>query len=165
MKKIYVLIISLLFNLDISTITAQKVTHHEPVAQPDIDKPNLGTPITDPRFGTTLIRLSNARVSGYAGVVPQYSKRQAWNADASRLLLFTGDDPSVRLHDIEEGYYFGDTNLDGVVVWSLDVRYCQLGETDGCNALIATGVPMPVHRSLMSINIDSATLKDKRGRL
>lgn len=69
----------------------QWVTHHQPVPQPTIAKPSLGAYTKDLSFGTTLIRISNARASGYAGVVPQYSKRQAWNADASRLLLFIGD--------------------------------------------------------------------------
>ncbi|MDZ7341962.1 MAG: T9SS type A sorting domain-containing protein, partial [candidate division KSB1 bacterium] len=70
---------------------AQWVTHHQAVAQPNVPKPTVNLPMTDPRFGTTLIRISNARASGCAGVVPQYSKRQAWNADESRLLLFTSD--------------------------------------------------------------------------
>ncbi len=91
MKKRLALVVILLFLLDLKTIDAQWITHHEPVFQPNLNRPILGIPITDARFGTTLIRISNARASGYAGVVPQYSKRQAWNADASRLLLFTGD--------------------------------------------------------------------------
>lgn len=75
----------------ISMSYTQWVTHHQAVPQPTISKPILGAAMKDPCFGTTLIRISNARASGYAGVVPQYSRRQAWNADASRLLLFTGD--------------------------------------------------------------------------
>jgi hypothetical protein len=80
----------LLFN-SCSIVHAQWVTHHDPVFQPNIPKPSVGMPITDPKFGTTLTRLSNARESGYAGIVPQYSKRQAWNVDESLMLLFTGD--------------------------------------------------------------------------
>ncbi len=82
------LLIELYWN---SMAYAQWVTHHQSVPQPTISKPSLGAYTKDPSFGTTLIRISNARALGYAGVVPQYSRRQAWNADASRLLLFTGD--------------------------------------------------------------------------
>ena len=89
MNKIYRIIIVYCFNLSI--IYSQWVTHHQSVFQPDIPKPSLGYSFIDQKFGTTLIRISNARLSGYAGTVPQYSKRQAWNADESRLLLFTGD--------------------------------------------------------------------------
>lgn len=91
MKKLLSRIVFLYVILNLSIVNSQWVTHHESVFQPNLTKPIIGIPITDPRFGTTLIRISNARASGYAGVVPQYSKRQAWNADNSRLLLFTGD--------------------------------------------------------------------------
>ncbi len=89
MNKIYRIILVFWFNLSI--IYSQWVTHHQSVFQPDIPKPSLGSSFIDPKFGTTIIRISNARLSGYVGTVPQYSKRQAWNADESRLLLFTGD--------------------------------------------------------------------------
>jgi hypothetical protein len=92
MKKSISLPLFLLISLYWNSISySQWVTHHQAVAQPNIPKPILYSPSNDPQFGTKLIRISNALASGYAGVVPQYSKRQAWNADGTFLLLFTGD--------------------------------------------------------------------------
>ena len=92
MKRANVKLIFLFLLFDFCSIVhAQWVTHHDPVFQPNIPKPSVGVAITDPKFGTALTRLSNARELGYAGIVPQYSKRQAWNVDESLMLLFTGD--------------------------------------------------------------------------
>jgi len=92
MKSIWRIVIPAIIALAFVKISnAQWITHHNPVPQPDIAKPAVGVPITDPQFGTTVMRISNARESEFAGIVPQYSKRQAWNADDSFLLLHTGD--------------------------------------------------------------------------
>lgn len=78
--------------------TAQWITNHDPIYQPDVPKPAIMVPFTDPKFGTTVIRLTDARSDGISSIVPQYSKRQAWNCDQSSLLLFSGDG-TARLYD------------------------------------------------------------------
>ena len=78
--------------------SAQWVTNHDSIFQPHITKPSVGTASADPRFGTSVKRLTDAQGGGIASIVPQYSKRQAWNADQSLLLLFTGDG-IARLYD------------------------------------------------------------------
>ncbi len=80
------------------TAGAQWVTNHDPVFQPAFSKPSVGATLAEPKFGTTMRRLTDARGSGIASILPQYSKRQAWNADQSYLLLFTGDG-TARLYD------------------------------------------------------------------
>lgn len=70
---------------------AQFVTSHESLPQPEISKPLVGVQFTDSVFGTTIQRLTDARAAGVDGVFPDYSKRQAWNADETLLLLRTGD--------------------------------------------------------------------------
>ena len=70
---------------------AQFVTSHESLPQPEISEPLVGVQITDSVFGTTFQRLTDARAAGLDGVFPDYSKRQAWNADETLLLLRTGD--------------------------------------------------------------------------
>ncbi len=77
---------------------AQWVTSHDPIYQPTFSKPSAGATFADPKFGTSVRRLTDARGGGIASIVPQYSKRQAWNADQSFLLLFTGDGTG-RLYD------------------------------------------------------------------
>src|SRR5512143_2505250 len=58
-------------------LLAQWITHHNPIFQGQWDKPSAGQPFRDPRFGTSLLRLTDARSEGMPGIVPQYSKRQA----------------------------------------------------------------------------------------
>ncbi len=61
------------------------------LAPPAVPEPALGEAYVDPVFGTRVRRLSLTPVPGSgtsrAGVIPEYSKAQAWNADGSRLLL------------------------------------------------------------------------------
>ncbi len=70
---------------------AQWVTSHDPIFQAATPKPSVTTAFTDAAFGTEVRRLTDAPGSGIASIVPQYSKRQAWNSDQSLLLLFTGE--------------------------------------------------------------------------
>jgi hypothetical protein len=56
-------------------IRAQLISHHDPLYMPSFSKPSVCVPYTDPVFNTTVRRLTNAQLSGYAGIVPQYSKR------------------------------------------------------------------------------------------
>ncbi len=67
------------------------VTNHNAISQPNVPKPALGASFADPRFNTRVTRISDARAAKIGGIFPDYSKRQAWNADESLLLLRTGD--------------------------------------------------------------------------
>ncbi len=78
--------------------SAQPVTNHLALPMPDLPKPLAGSPIKDPVFGTTLLRITDAAAAALPGLCPQYSKRQAWNVDESLLLLSTGDS-TLRLYD------------------------------------------------------------------
>jgi len=82
-------------------------------------KPAKGATYTDQVFGTTVKRLTNAQADGFNGVVPDYSKREAWNLDGS-LMMLRDSDSNVQLFD-GKTYTFIKT-LDGVsgedVFWS-----------------------------------------------
>ena len=71
-------------------INAQWVTNHNPLFMPSVTKPAAYSSYTDPIFGTSVERISDCISLGFDGVVPDYSKRQAWNADESYLLLRSG---------------------------------------------------------------------------
>lgn len=70
---------------------AQFVTHHNPIFQPNIPKPSVLNPITDPSFNTQVTRITNAKNFPSAGTFPQYSKRQTWNCNETKILLISGD--------------------------------------------------------------------------
>jgi len=69
----------------------QWITNHKPIFMPDISKPVAFGIYTDPSFGTKIERISSCITSGLNAIVPDYSKRQAWNADESLLLLRSGE--------------------------------------------------------------------------
>lgn len=68
---------------------AQPVTNHLALAMPDLPKPVARSSIADPVFGSRLVRLTDSVAAGLPGAFPQYSRRQAWNADETRLLLLS----------------------------------------------------------------------------
>jgi hypothetical protein len=76
---------------------AQWVTNHLALPQPGIPKPPALAPFTDPVFGNGITRVTDAAAAGWIGAFPDYSKRQAWNADETLLLLKinNGDDLAV----------------------------------------------------------------------
>jgi len=94
-----------------STRPINWITNHNPLAQPNVAKPVVGVPFIDPVFKTSLVRLGDARLQKIPGIFPDYSKRQAWNADESLLLLRTGDGNAL-LYD-GSTYQFNQT-LDEV---------------------------------------------------
>jgi len=57
---------------------------------PPLERPPRLTPITDPTFGTRLIRITDVSPSEGEGAVikPMYATTQAWNADESLLILW-----------------------------------------------------------------------------
>ena len=99
-KNIYTFILGLiLLQFHAYYTFAQWVTNHDPIFQTSISQPDVANPITDPKFGTTLIRFTDSRTSLLAGIVPNYSKRQAWNSDESLMLLSDNGNGNVRLYD------------------------------------------------------------------
>ena len=52
----------------------------------DIAKPGYLQTITDPSFGTTIRRITNAGNGGV--IVPMYSTIQPWNADESLMIIY-----------------------------------------------------------------------------
>lgn len=78
---------------------AQWISHHKPVFQGIVPQPAAGVPITDLKFRTSVIRITDARSLNLKGIVPVYSKRQAWNSDESYLLLADNGNGNVRLYN------------------------------------------------------------------
>jgi hypothetical protein len=68
-------------------------------------KPSAGVSYTDPHFGTQITRITDARASHLPGIIPQYSKRQAWNVGETHLMLQTGSG-IFRLYNGETPYQF-----------------------------------------------------------
>jgi hypothetical protein len=64
----------------------------------EIAKPAYLEVITDPSFGTTIRRISDAGAGGV--IVPMYSTVQAWNADESMMILYN---QSTGNHDLLDG--------------------------------------------------------------
>jgi len=96
--------ILLLVSLCSEKSSGQWVIHHNPVFMPAFPRPPAGDPYTDPKFGTTVVRLTDAVAGGFAGSFPDYSKRQAWNADGSKMLLRTDDGYTLLLDGITYNY-------------------------------------------------------------
>jgi len=67
-----------------------RVTSRDVLPPGAVEQPAAGAAFTEPIFGTRIFRLTDAS-KGAAGVVPEYAKRQAWNADESLLLLHATD--------------------------------------------------------------------------
>ncbi len=67
-------------------------------AETNMNKPGAGVVYKDPVFGTSITRISNAVQEHLQGLFPQYSKRQVWNSDETKMILFT-DEGSARLYD------------------------------------------------------------------
>jgi len=70
---------------------AQALGGSQSIPQTPLQKPPVGVRVADPAFKTTILRVTNSRSAGMKGIFPEYSKRQAWNADESLLLLREGD--------------------------------------------------------------------------
>ncbi|MFH1197476.1 MAG: T9SS type A sorting domain-containing protein [bacterium] len=90
MRKVYLYLVGIVFT-SVHPLSAQWITNHDALPQPEFAKPNADVYYTDPIFGTNVIRITDALNFPTPGFFPQYSKRQAWNADESRMLLFSDD--------------------------------------------------------------------------
>ncbi len=85
---------------------------------PDLARPAAGESVIDPATGARLTRLTDARATGYEGIVPQYSRRQAWNADESLLLLRAGDGMALLYDGISGAFLRALPGVDGDdVIW------------------------------------------------
>ncbi len=63
--------------------------------EPELAIPPVGLPFTDPAFGTSIVRLNDAKTSGFGKIVPEYSQLQAWNADMTMLLVVSNLGPLI----------------------------------------------------------------------
>lgn len=69
------------------SVTGRQLVNYSALA-----KPAKLTPVTDPDFGTKIIRITDAKADWNSGVsVPAYGTIQAWNADESYLILYVTD--------------------------------------------------------------------------
>lgn len=108
-KLIFLLLIT---HCSLLIVRAQWVTHQNPLYQGNMLKPFVYVQFTDPHFGTQITRITDARSSHLPGIIPQYSKRQAWNVGETYLILQTGGG-IFRLYNGETPYQFIRV-LDGV---------------------------------------------------
>ncbi|MFS4491711.1 hypothetical protein [Maribacter sp. 2308TA10-17] len=98
----------------------------EPHPMQDIPKPEYLQTITDPSFGTTIRRISNA---GDGNVIkPMYSTIQAWNANESYMILY---DQSNGVHQLLDGInYSFIRNLDDVNPDDIEQIFWDFNEPD-----------------------------------
>lgn len=92
----------------------------------DIAKPGYLQTITDPSFGTTIRRISDA---GNGGVIkPVYSTVQAWNADESLMILY---DQRNGVHQLLDGItYTFIRNLSDVRPTDLEDLFWDFNDPD-----------------------------------
>ncbi len=64
-------------------------------------KPAVYQTVTDPSFGTTIRRISNAAAGEI--IRPHYSTIQAWNADESLMILYRTGGPNGSAHLLLDG--------------------------------------------------------------
>lgn len=93
------LLLAILQFSPVISLFSQLIISNDALAMPDVEQPSAGNAVTDPVFGTQIQRLTDARTAGNLGTVPHYSKRQAWNANDSLLLLYNADDGYFGLYD------------------------------------------------------------------
>ncbi|MBN1638879.1 MAG: T9SS type A sorting domain-containing protein [Ignavibacteriales bacterium] len=107
-----VLLILLTF-LAFRIVNGQFVTHHDPVYQANILKPNVKTPYFDPKFNSQVMRITDAKYFPTAGTFPQYSKRQAWNADETKILFISANGQSYLYDALTYNYIKVLIGLEG----------------------------------------------------
>ncbi|MEK7483672.1 MAG: hypothetical protein AABZ60_04975 [Planctomycetota bacterium] len=90
MKNIFYLFLVFVASV-LSLVSAQERDKEKSLPQIECPKPKQGVSFQDPVFKTALLRLTDAQTMKYPGLVPDYSKRQAWNCDETLLMLRTGE--------------------------------------------------------------------------
>jgi len=91
-------------------LSAQFINNHKTIFQGELGLQPKGKIFKDPKFNTDVMRITDARSERLPGIVPQYSKRQAWNSDET-LLLLQACDGRIMLFD---GNYIFLRFLEGV---------------------------------------------------
>lgn len=100
-KLSFTLLIIFLFNC---LSFAQWITNHDPVYHGNYSQPQYLKPFMDPNFGKSITRITNARTNGFAGIVPHYSKREAWNSDESLMILSTCSGETLLLNGTDYSF-------------------------------------------------------------
>ena len=75
----------------------------------DLAKPDVGVPLPEAEFGTSVLRITAAPAGG--AIVPMYSTIQAWNADETLLILYQVDG-GHRLYDGKTYAYLHDLDIN-----------------------------------------------------
>ncbi|MBI3501325.1 MAG: T9SS type A sorting domain-containing protein [Bacteroidetes bacterium] len=93
MKKnlLFLAVLTLNFKLQTLNCFAQLITNHITIPYTNMAQPQVGVSYSDPKFHSSVTRITNAFSSNIEGAFPDYSKRQAWNSDESLLLLRSGN--------------------------------------------------------------------------
>ncbi len=92
----------------------------------EIAKPAYLNTITDPSFGTTIRRISDAGPGGV--IVPMYSTIQAWNADESLMILYN---QSGSYHELLDGMtYQVIRKLDDIKPADLEQIFWDFNDPD-----------------------------------
>lgn len=101
-------------------LKAQWITHHKPAFQGIVPQPAAGVPISDLKFRTSVIRITNSRSLNLKGIVPIYSKRQAWNSNENYFILGDYGNGHVRLYNGTTYQFISDlTDVSGEdIFWS-----------------------------------------------
>jgi len=93
----------------------------------DIAKPGYLETITDPSFGTTIRRITDAGPGG--SIVPMYSTIQAWNADESLMIVYNRGNGGV--HQLLDGMtYQFIRNLDDFQPADLEEIFWDFDDPD-----------------------------------
>jgi hypothetical protein len=79
--------------------SAQVITNHSVLPPLPLGQFRVGATAIDPVFHFPIVRLTDAKASNKQGTFPNYSKRQAWNADETLLLLQSDDGEGALLYD------------------------------------------------------------------
>lgn len=132
----------------------------------DIAKPNYLKSITDPSFGTTIRRITNAKDGEI--IKPMYSTIQAWNADESYMIVYQVGKGHMLLNgktyefirflddvvpdDIEQifwdfsnpkYFYYLEANTHNFIKYNIDTKnkdlIVNLNTASGCNGNISLG--------------------------
>jgi len=93
-SKTFKITLLLIFILTIYFFIYQHILYadiNEIIPETSVTKPIQNKTFTDPVLKTSVTRITDAKKMGYSGIVPDYSKRQAWNCDETLFILKTCD--------------------------------------------------------------------------
>ena len=67
------------------------LSSHDSLSEPDMARPAFGSTFQDSVFGTKITSISKPGGFDQEAIMPEYSKRQAWNSDNSYFMLRSGN--------------------------------------------------------------------------